>query len=197
MNTETDDNPDSEWRECVHGEFHYFIPESLSFKILETHVDSKTQGPNKTRLLQEVGTLFFQCDSVFLKKLPDIEIVHAVIGKNIFKFELCKNYPFRPPRNVWVNGLHYTEIKQKMTPKGVAYLKKYKGMECFCCNSILCPNSWTPAIRLPYIINEMQDNLIIIKKIELHLICDAVRKKFNCPFAEIEKYLFDGLPHIV
>lgn len=196
-NKEQDDNPESEWCECINSGGHYFIPESFSFKMLETHVDFKTQGPHKTRLLQEMGTLFFQCDSVFLKKLPTVDIIHSVIGKNIFKFELCKNYPFRPPQNVWVNGLHYKEIKQQLSPKGVAYLKKYNGIECLCCNSILCANNWTPAIRIPYIINEMQEKMIIIKKIELHLICDEIRKQYNCLFAEFEKYLFVGLPHII
>ena len=195
------ENPDDmvweEREEEVEISCPYFVPESMKFNMLETHIDTKTQGPSKTRLLQEIGTLFFQCDSVFLKKTPTRDIIHAVIGKNIFKFELCKSYPFRPPVNVFINGVHYNIIKKKMQPKGVAYLQKYKGTECVCCSSTLCANNWTPAIRIPYIINEIQDNLIIIKKIEMHLVCDELRKKYQCNFAEFEKYLFDGVPHIV
>lgn len=176
---------------------HYFVPESMKFQMLEPHVDTKTQGPNKTRLLQEIGTLFFQCDSVFLKKLPEMDIIHATIGKNIFTFELCKSYPFRPPLNVFINDVHYNIIKKRMNPKGVAYLQKYKGTECVCCSSMLCASNWTPAIRIPYIINEIQGNLLILKKIEIHLLCDELRKKYKCNFAEFEKYLFDGEPHIV
>jgi len=176
---------------------HYFVPESMKFTMLEPHVDMKMQGPNKTRLLQEIGTLFFQCDSVFLKKLPEMDIIHATIGKNVFKFELCKSYPFRPPLNVFINDVHYNIIKKRMNPKGVAYLQKYKGIECVCCSSILCASNWTPAIRIPYIINEIQDTLIIIKKIEIHLICDEVRKKYKCQFANFEQYLFDGEAHVL
>jgi len=72
-----------------------------------------------------------------------IEFKNSIDNKH-YKFIISNNYPFSPP-TVFINEKsimlnHYsknTEFRKS--------LKKYTGIDCFCCETILCSNNWNPA----------------------------------------------------
>jgi hypothetical protein len=166
------------------------LPDNLQFKELIINVNTKTQGCSNTRLVQEVGSIYTQCDNIRLTKCNNMQRLEVNVNNNVFVFELCYSYPFKIPLNVYVNGISYNEIMRIKDPAFIPYIKKYLGKECFCCSSLLCADNWTPVIRIASIINEIQFNMIIMHKIDLNLVCDQIRQKYRCNFAMFEEYLF-------
>ena len=102
--------------------------------------------------------------------------------------DLPTNYPFVIPTNVQVNGLDYKKSLFTCSYKILNYLKSIYKIECLCCSTILC-SEWTPGNNIGNIINEIIKMAKIKKDIQLRLICDMVRHKGKCYFAEFEKYI--------
>ena len=68
-------------------------------------------------------------------------------------------------------------------------VKKLKGQDCLCCSSVNCNVNWSPAIKLFNIINEIKDTLKFKRDIINVLLADKIKKKYNIPYAYIERYL--------
>ncbi len=70
---------------------------------------------------------------------------HVVLYVNQFKF-ILEDYPFKPPR-VYIND---ESIRDKLCHA----TKILEVRECLCCNSILCPNNWSPTKHICDIMTE-------------------------------------------
>lgn len=155
-----------------------------------TDLSIKPHGiPN--RINSEINNLFNQCDYVSAERNKDKTIKIIVIkDKNKFEILLSDDYPFRPPKNILYNDINYKHSLSN-APKTIQDILKNKyHINCLCCDTIICGNNWMPAMNTSHVINEIIKLSNIKKEIKIILLCDIVRNKGKCYFAEFEKYLF-------
>ena len=108
---------------------------------------------------------------------------------DLITFEICRDYPFKPPKNIKINYKDYKSllrINSSNTMKHVKelYAKFYKISLpdcCLCCSSITCFTNWSPAIKLTKVVEEIQT----LKKIRRAVINKLLAYKI------INKYLID------
>ena len=158
-------------------------------KQMNTDLGVKVRGiPN--RINSEITNLFNQSDFVSSERKGTSILITVIKEKNKYTFELPSDYPFKPPKNIRLNGDNYKKSLFNYSEKFRKILKNKYHIECLCCNTILCGSNWTPACNSSHIINEMNKITKIQKEIIIILMCDEIREKYYCTFAEFEKYLF-------
>lgn len=142
------------------------------------------------RINNEIANLFNQTDFVSSERKENAISIKIIKDKNIYELDLEKDYPFKPPVNIKYNGNNYKKSLFNYSLKSKKILKSYYFMECLCCNTLLCAGNWTPACNICHIINEIDKIKKIQKEIIIRILCDEIRVKYLCYFAEFEKYLF-------
>jgi hypothetical protein len=157
--------------------------------MLNTDLSVKPKGiPN--RINSELNNLFNQGIFVSAKRNTTSITIIFIKDENNYEIDLSYDYPFKPPKNILYNGIHFKESLSRWPLKAQQILKNKYNIGCLCCDTIISGTKWTPAINTCHIINEI-DKLTKIKKIiKIILTCDRVRNKGKCYFAEFEKYLF-------
>ena len=144
----------------------------------------------KSRFVNEIGNLMFQCDKTNFKIINN-EYYISIIYKNIiFDIILSNEYPFKIPLSVVINGRDYKKILAVNEPRVNEYLKKHYHTSCLCCTSIMCPDNWIPMYNISHIINDIMNNIKIKHHIFLYMLCDSIKIKYRCYFLNIEEYLF-------
>lgn len=158
-------------------------------KEMNVDLSIKAKG-TANRINNEINNVFNQTNFVSLERKDDSIMLKVIKDDNLYEFELQKDYPFKAPINVKYNNREYRKSLYNYSVKVQKILKKRYFMDCFCCNTILSGTNWTPACNISHIINEMDKITKIQKEIIIVILCDEIRYKNNCCFAEFEKYLF-------
>ena len=156
---------------------------------MNTDLSIKHKGV-KNRISHEFNNLFFQSDSILVEHINNQYIFTISINLNIYKFILHPDYPFKPPEQIFYNNINYKKILLTNTPKIRYYLDKFYRLNCLCCSSLTFGTYWTPAISLGSIINEINHNIKLKKKLFIYILCDYIKIKYKCEFAHIDIYLF-------
>jgi hypothetical protein len=156
---------------------------------MNTDLSLKVKGiPN--RINSEIINLFNQSDLVSSERKAKSILITVIKEKNKYELELSDDYPFKPPKNIIYNGINYKQSISNYSEKIRKILKNKYHINCLCCNTLFCGTNWTPACNISHIINEIYKFSKIKKEIRIIILCDEIRSKFNCCFAEFEKYLF-------
>lgn len=75
-------------------------------------------------------------------------------------FRIPKDYPFKPPSYTIkkLNGesVSYLDYYKANDPLELIALKEIK-TKCMCCETVLCPHKWFPALKIHSIIDEFDD----------------------------------------
>jgi hypothetical protein len=93
-----------------------------------------------------------------------IPIVIVIVGENEIKMKIKNNFPLKPPEielnsQPYINILVFdSNIKHKL-------LKEIAGVDCLCCESLLCESIWFAQSKLKDIVNEVCKNIQIIHNI--------------------------------
>ena len=158
-------------------------------KLMNTDLNVKVKGiPN--RINSEIANLFNQSDFVSSERKKNSILITVIKYKNKYEMELPNDYPFKPPKNIIYNGFHYKQSISNYPERIRNILKNKYHINCLCCDTIICGSNWMPSMNTSYIINEIDKFSKIKKEIRIILQCDEIRNKYNCYFAEFEKYLF-------
>ena len=156
---------------------------------MNTDLRVKVSGiPN--RINNEIANLFNQSDFVSSERKSKSIIITVIKKKNKYQIELPNDYPFKPPKNIVYNENNYKQSISNCPNKIQKILKTKYYINCLCCDTIISGSNWVPAMNTSYIINEIDKFSKIKKEIKIILLCNEIRDKFNCCFAEFEKYLF-------
>jgi ubiquitin-protein ligase len=117
--------------------------------------------------------------------------VHIILKdeNDLVTFEICRDYPFKPPKNIRINYKSYQSFLQIMSSNTIKQVKelyskvyKTKLLECcLSCSSISCPANWSPSVTLLNVVREIQT----FKKIRRSVIDKLLANKI------INKYLID------
>jgi len=117
-------------------------------RITRELTDIINDGDNNHLYLQSV---YFDEKNKLCVTLVDCNQVNILI----YDFHIDDNYPFHSPK-INVNNKDYFKFLNIQTPEFRAILKKIHKLDCLCCNSYLCGDRWSPAIRLISIVNEIR-----------------------------------------
>jgi ubiquitin-protein ligase len=174
------------------------IPEYIEFNNIE--LEKIKSRSLKSRVKNECNILYKDYHNVLIDIIPDKTTLTAMefmttnndnittSKKRVYKFILNSHYPFRPPE-IYINNTMYSNILQMKGDYEKKMVKKLKGQDCLCCHSVNCNVNWSPAIKLFNIINEIKDTLKFKRDIINVLLADKIKKKYNIPYAYIERYL--------
>jgi hypothetical protein len=111
------------------------------------------------------------------------------VDQNIYTFLITDTYPFYPPA-VYINYLPYDKYKNTDSPYFINSLLKYKNFHCFCCESILNKNKWSPHYQLKSIIEEFIEYKNICIEISHRTIVDVIKRKYLNKDINIIEWLF-------
>jgi ubiquitin-protein ligase len=75
-------------------------------------------------------------------------------NQKMYKFKLNNHYPFRPPK-LEIDYIDYRESLKIRTPAFVKLLKQITGIDCLCCNTMLC-ETWSPSFTLESVLEEVK-----------------------------------------
>ena len=94
----------------------------------------------------------------------NIPIVIVIVGENEIKMKLKNNFPLKPPE-IELNSQPYINILVFDSNVKHKLLKDIAGVDCLCCESLLCESIWFAQSKLKDIVNEVCKNIEIIHNI--------------------------------
>ena len=155
-------------------------------------------NPIRRRLTRELTDLQKTTNSNFLyvqsveinqKGIPVVTIVdYSTENLNVYEFT-TDSYPFRVPK-IRVNSSEYSEFLSIRTLTFQHLLKKIKGIACLCCNSYLCSDRWTPALKFVTIIEEIRMFRKYKREIINKFYADKIKDKFLISDIDLDSWLF-------
>jgi len=165
--------------------------------ILESlnNITNKTIRRRITRELQDLlpiledKKLHIEPIQLDEKNLPIVTIVDYNHPVYICQFYIGDCYPFRNPK-IKVNHHDYSTFLRINTTRFSQLLKKLKGKTCLCCESYLCGDRWTPAIKLIDIVNEIRTIGEYKRDIINKHYADKIKTKYLVEDIDLDSWLF-------
>ena len=160
----------------------------LNCNIMYWKESSKNTMKIKSRISNEINNLIFQCSSVKIEKEDNEYLITVKNNNNYYEILLPVDYPFKPPKYIYVNKVNYNQILCISEEKIKKYLFKFYCIKCLCCYSLI--NNWSPVRCLCNIINDIDYIITIKKKLYIKILCDQIKYKYGFEFLDIDEYLF-------
>jgi ubiquitin-protein ligase len=107
----------------------------------------------------------------------------------LYEFKVPKDYPFRPPK-LKINYKFYSDYQKLGSVHFTNALYKYKGISCFCCESILCYNNWGPQLTFMSIFDEVTKFRGFCREIAYRVIIDVIKRKYLMVDINIVEWLY-------
>ncbi len=135
------------------------------------------------RIKKEISNMidcsFCNLDDVQInKKFDNYDI--KIKNKNdnrLYIFTINSNYPFIAPK-LTINNKPYSYFIEFKSTEFRNIFQKYTLKECFCCNSILCSENWTPNRTLMTIFEEVELFHNDCLKIAHIIISNVIKRKY-------------------
>lgn len=147
------------------------------------------------RLKREFNSMYKLYDEVFIELIPNSNEFNVIVYEFIdnkkvcYKFVIGINYPFNAP-NIFLNNRTYRNFLFSKTSYEVIHLKKLKGINCICCNSLTCRDNWSPRYTLTDIIDEIKYYKKIKKDLVLKIIMDIIKRKYLIDDIDLSSWFF-------
>lgn len=102
-------------------------------------------------------------------------VIEFKYNNKIFSMQV-ENFPFQPPKLLKVDN---KLIDYAISSSGVFnIIRDVFGLQCLCCVSILCPNTWNLMNKFTDIVNEYEKFMNVIKAANNYKIL-LINKKFD------------------
>jgi len=118
----------------------------------------RQEHPYSKRLKKEIAKIlekYNNCDLVIEgndQETQKYKFNVVIDNKHTLHIVIPKHFPFKEP-DMYVNEKSYHNFL-KMDNCLHEELKQVFNIECLCCNTMLCPNKWRPALRLYQLVDE-------------------------------------------
>jgi ubiquitin-protein ligase len=86
-------------------------------------------------------------------------------------------YPFSPPKLI-LNGRPYNYYLKNSTNAFRDILYKFTRFRCFCCETILCPDNWSPSFTILDIIKEVNRFHDVCLEFAYRTLVDIIKRKY-------------------
>jgi hypothetical protein len=131
-------------------------------EIFATHCSQ----PQSRRINKDLEYLIEEYPNVkveFDYKLK-IPIVIVIVGENEIKMKIKNNFPLKPPE-IELNSQPYINILVFDSNVKHKLLKDIAGVDCLCCESLMCESIWFAQSKLKDIVDEVCRNIEINRNI--------------------------------
>ena len=108
---------------------------------------------------------------------------------NCYQFITSSNYPFKPPK-VFINNKPLQLYHQIANVEFKAKLRKYTGIECFCCETILCCNNWDPQFTIKNVLDDINKYRDARREVIVRIIIDVIKRKYLIDDTNIVEWLY-------
>jgi ubiquitin-protein ligase len=160
---------------------NYIYNDILDHEII-LEIDKIKIGGIKKRLINELKDLKKNNSYISVnyidKNIPYLDIMIILNNNDKFNFHILSDYPFKPPKNIFINNKNYNDFLKIYSQKTLIELKTYINFDCLCCYSITCSSNWSPPLRLINMINEYYNFKKTRKNIINKLLANKIINKF-------------------
>ena len=136
------------------------------------------------RINAELKTLIKKYTNLYIRFDNDLELIKLHIhdnnitpNYNTFTFIIPPEYPFKPPI-VKLDSDDYINLLKIYKKEESEFLKQITGKSCLCCNTCVNKDNWGPAITIDSILDEIKQNLIIVKTVKNRLLNNDNNNQF-------------------
>ena len=106
-----------------------------------------------------------------------------------YKFIITSHYPFKPPK-LYINDKSISFYHQNTNLEFMKNLKKYTGIQCFCCETILCSNNWGPQFTIKNILDDINKYRDARREVIVRIIVDVIKRKYLIDDTNIIEWLY-------
>lgn len=106
-----------------------------------------------------------------------------------YKFVVSNNYPFKSPK-IFINNKSISFYHQIQNLDFSRALKKYTGIECFCCETILCSNNWNHAFTFTNVLDDINRYKDARRQIVVRIIIEVIKRKYLNNDTNIIEWLY-------
>jgi hypothetical protein len=128
-------------------------------------VYSRRLGKDIADLLPEYSNYQVQFDYGL-----DVPVLTIKDNNDVFEIMLHKDFPFKCPQKITINGTPYSSILVCNDPYRKKMLKEMTELDCLCCRSIICQGNWTIQTRLKNVVNEIKETIDINKRLDNYIL---------------------------
>jgi len=130
------------------------------------------------REIVDIRNKYVDCKIVFLQE-DNIYIVIQIFvnAETNYSFKINADYPFKYPKTVKCGTRDYSRM-MKLSPRFSLVLERLTGIKCLCCSSFFCANNWTPAITILRIIQEIERNRNVFRRIVRFLLVENLKETY-------------------
>lgn len=127
------------------------------------------------------------------KFIVNESLIKIFLNDKIYSMNVF-DYPFKPPTNFKVNNksISYASMSRNIMRISI----KFFGINCLCCESVLCSGNWLIGVKFLDIINEYERSLILVKYCLIYKILKS-NKIFDKIPEELELYIMSYLSPIL
>jgi len=172
--------------------------------LINTYSNENQHSKNMSRILSRriynewkllVESNFDKLELVINKNPYDkYDITIKVFDKlSVYEFkDLILDYlfPFVPP-NLFINNIDASKFLHLTSERFRNQLKYVCDLDCLYCDSILCPNKWTPTSSIKTIINQIMLHRRYKCYAIIKLLTDAIKEKYLIKDIQIFEWLFN------
>jgi ubiquitin-protein ligase len=146
------------------------------------------------RELQDMKKIGIICDdnSINITNYheKDFNITFKNIKDNrVYKFTITQNYPFSPPK-LELNYKSYSSYLTLQSENFREIFCKLKGQRCLCCETLTCPDNWSPQFTLNEIIDEVDKFHKECREIADIVIVNVIKRKYLIDDVNILEWLY-------
>lgn len=106
-----------------------------------------------------------------------------------YKFMVPLHYPFKPPK-LFINNKSINLYYKIDNIEFNNALIKYNKLQCFCCNSLLCPEIWSPQFTFINILNDVNKVKTICREIAFRVIINVIKRKYLIEDINLVEWLY-------
>lgn len=155
----------------------------------------------KKRLIREIYNLIKNCDFNFdsinicenedtLQDIKNFPYKLNIYNNNtLYNIIIPNSYPFRPPK-LFLNYKPYMSFLRFKDNNYQALLYKYKKINCFCCDTMMCADNWSVHFGINNIINEVNTYKSFCREISHRIIIDVIKRKYLISDVNLVEWLY-------
>ena len=134
------------------------------------------------KIIKEIDTNFNN------KTYYVIEFKNFKDDKN-YEFVITDMYPFKPPK-LYINNKSISFYHKIRNLEFAKDLKKYTAIECFCCETILCDDRWSPGLTFNDVIDDIKKYHDACRQVVIHVIVNIIKRKYLIDDINIIEWLY-------